>query len=131
MYKYIPITEHPHILTETPKKYIGYWRRTDLHQCFPFCECYKYPIPSPTTQLNQNEICVRSLKILQLHGEVIHYFGWSTCRICHQHNECNEYIITYKDEKYAIPFGYFHYITDHNVKMDDMLVEIVEFYENI
>lgn len=118
------------IVVMSATKYIGYWRRNDLHQCFPFCECYKYPIPvSHDTILDQAEMINKSVQVLDKFATTQGYRGYSPCRLCpNKRNGFAEYSIGYNGVTYIIPMGYFHYLRDHNVKIDDELVEIVEHY---
>lgn len=93
-------------------KYIGYWRREKKWDFFPFSWFYEYPFPySHNKELFQGDIIQRSLHVLE--------------------NEGDEYILPFHGEQYTIPFGYFHYLRDHNVKVDDDLIAIVEYYENL
>jgi hypothetical protein len=108
------------------KKYIGYWRKNFLNI---FDE---YPYPSPNLyKLNQSDIIIKTKNILNKYGTIESYFGHSKCRICNNYNEYSEYSISYNNITYIIPFGYFHYLEMHNVKIDSKLVEIVQYFEGL
>ena len=129
---YQPYIYPPQKVDETPKKYIGYWRRTDEHNCFPFCKCSEYPIPCPHhEQLDQEEIIEKTICMLKNYSiEIESYFGSSPCRLCdNDENGSEEYVILFNGYQYVIPFGYFHYLRDHNVKIDDTLLKIVDHYD--
>ena len=105
---------------------IGYWRETiDTKSQYPF------PMPHMIT-LDQQDISDRTIAVLEKYGKSISCNGYSPCRLCcdHKNNGSSEYTISYKEEKYVIPSGYFHYVNDHNVKIDDRLVDIVHYYTN-
>lgn len=115
------------------RKYIGYWRTFALHECNPSCKCRNYPIPQPhDTILDQADIiCDAHYTLHHYRHKVVHCNGYSQCRICNIQNDDREYEIEYNNTIYVIPFGYFHYLEEHNVKIDDQLVAIVNYYENI
>jgi hypothetical protein len=108
---------------EQPKKYIGYWRK-NFFNIF-----HKLPYPySNIKKLNQNDIIEKIIIMLRKYAIVMTYFGWSPCRKCGIKNGNSEYHINYNKITYVIPFGYFHYLIDHNVKIDNILIEILNYY---
>lgn len=114
-------------INKQPKKYIGYWRRNfyNIFDKFPF------PVPS-IIKLDQSDIISKTKNILLNFGITESYFGYSHCRLCKlDKNEYFEYWINYNNYTYVIPAGYFHYLIEHNVKIDDKLVEIVNYYSTI
>ena len=114
-------------LYNQPKKYIGYWRKNFYNIC------HELPFPYPNLKkLNQIDIINKTISILNKYSIIIRYMGYSSCRICDlQKNDKSEYLISYNKNTYVIPKGYFHYLTEHNVKIDDMLIEIVNHYETL
>jgi hypothetical protein len=46
------------------------------------------------------------------------YKGWSTCRICGEHNGSEEYQFLHRKVQYIIPVGYLHYLKEHQIKID-------------
>lgn len=111
-------------ITTQPKKYIGYWRKS----IFDFTSEYPYPIPNFFTLEDQTELIQKTKNVLQKHSYTESYFGYSNCRLCGLKNGISEYWIDYQDITYIIPIGYFHYLEQHNVKMDDKLIEITNYY---
>jgi len=82
-----------------------------------------------TTPLNQLPMVKMATYILNKHGTVRSYRGCSTCRFCQKDNGSQEYVIHYQGMTYIIPFGYFHYLTEHNIKIDARLVNIVGYFQ--
>ena len=114
-------------LFEQPKKYIGYWRKN----CYNIFDEYPFPIPN-IIKLYQSDIIDKTKNILLNFGFIMSYFGYSYCRLCKlTRNEYFEYWISYNNITYVIPAGYFHYLIEHNVKINDVLVEIVNYYSTI
>lgn len=113
-------------LDEQPQKYIGYWRKN----FFNFFDEYPFPIPN-IKKLNQSDIIAKTMHVLNTFGRTNSYFGYSSCRICKKRNEYSEYSIHFNNSTYVIPSGYFHYLIYHNVKIDDTLVEIVNYYSTV
>ena len=111
---------------EQPKKYIGYWRNNFLN----ILDEHPFPLPN-IYKLDQSNIIIKTKNILNRYGIVNSYFGYSSCRICNNNNGNSEYMISYNNITYIIPFGYFHYLEIHNVKIDDKLVEIINYYSLI
>ena len=85
----------------------------------------------PFKQPQLEEIIIKTKNILNKYGTIESYFGHSKCRICNNYNEYSEYSISYNNITYIIPFGYFHYLEMHNVKIDSKLVEIVQYFEGL
>ena len=109
---------------EQPKQMIGYWR----HHFFQTNEPYPFPIPN-LFSLQQKEIIQQAKDVLNEYGIEEMYKGYSPCRLCSlKNNGYKEWFISYQGITYVIPFGYFHYLIDHNVKINDTLVEIVNYY---
>ena len=95
---------------------------------YHFCDEYPYPFPSLQT-LNQKEIITRCENVLKKYGFYHGYKGYSICRICqYNRNGDSEYLIDYEGTTYVIPIGYFHYLKEHNVKIDSILIKIVNSY---
>lgn len=66
---------------------------------------------------------------MEKYGWEEHYFGHAHCRLCCKIANGNaEYLISYQVITWVIPTGYFHYLETHNVKIDDKLVEITNYY---
>jgi hypothetical protein len=105
--------------------YIGYWRtKRDSLSNFPFPD-------ENSSDVVYDEEYIKTVKdVLDKNSEIIQYRGYSNCRICNKLNGSSEYCINYKNETFCIPQGYFHYLTEHCVKMDDTLMEIIEYYRN-
>jgi hypothetical protein len=115
---------HTLTLHEQPKKYIGYWRKN----WYGIFDEYPFPIPNKT-KLNQSDIIDKTKIILSKYGAITSYFGCSCCRLCKFSKNGNfEYWISYNNITYVIPVGYFHYLIEHNVKINSLLVEIVNYY---
>ena len=60
-------------------------------------------------------------KFLAEHATVVGYRGPSTCRLCGAMNGSTEYRFTHNGKKYCVPFGYIHYLREHNVAIDSRL----------
>jgi hypothetical protein len=115
---------HKLAIYNQPQKYIGYWRSN----MYNICDEFPFPFPS-FMQLEQERIVDKTIQILKKYGVVVSYFGFSQCRLCNlKRNGHSEYFISYKNITYVIPFGYFHYLMEHNVKIDSVLLEIVDYY---
>ena len=112
-------------MNSNEKIYIGYWRKSffDIFSGLPF------PVSS-FMKLEQTDIIDKSIEILYKFGLKHSFFGFSKCRLCNLKNGTSEFLINYNKKTYIIHEGYFHYIKDHNVKIDNKLVEIVNYYSN-
>lgn len=142
-FKYISIPEHKPIhdekaqRLETPSKpnieiidnskitYIGYFYENNnefyKHPILPLRKCVRSPIQN----VNSKEL-IEKLKLIQKKYAKIKYkIGFSTCRICHDNNKCNEYYIDY----FVWPAGYLHYLEDHNVEMDEKMKKFIESFD--
>lgn len=109
-----------------PKIYIGYWRDNFIS----FTDNRPYPISNFIT-LNQTNIIIESKRILNKYGFLDIYFSYSKCKLCNYKEGFIEYKIIYDDITYVIPNEYFHYLENHNIKIDKKLVEIVNFYSTL
>ena len=118
------------LLTETyeqPKIYIGQWRKCMLS----LFDELPYPIPN-IIKLNQTDIIQRAKQVLTEFGYTQTYFGHCSCKLCYFSDiHFSEFWISYNNATYIIPYIYFHYLEEHNIKIDDQLVEIVNYYANI
>jgi hypothetical protein len=52
---------------------------------------------------------------------VVHYMGYSNCRICGELNGTKEF--TYGG--FTFPSGIFHYVTEHNIEIDEEFVQMI------
>ena len=110
-----------------PKIPIGYWRtiRFDVFNKLPWPQIAK-------KTLSQTKTIEQAKLVLEKYGWKEHYFGQSHCRLCNKvANGNGEYLISYQGTTWVIPTGYFHYLETHNVKIDDMLVEITNYYMSL
>ncbi len=114
--------------------YIGFWK------CFGSEDDREnLPIPIKNTNiLNKEETqdFIHKLEIIEEKTFKIFYLGHSQCRICLQENgsftHYYKYHETYtKTQKlFIFPQGYKHYITEHNIRIDDEMYKMVmEKYE--
>lgn len=109
-----------------PKIPIGYWRSNPLN-VFD-----KLPWPTISWKtLFQAKVIEQAKLVLEKYGWKEHYFGQAHCRLCWKLNGNAEYLINYQGITWVIPTGYFHYLETHNVKIDEKLVEITDYYMNL
>jgi hypothetical protein len=112
---------------EQPKVHIGQWRKNP----FSLFDTLPFPIPN-IVKIEQTEIVTRAKQILAEFGYTQTYFGFCSCKLCNfSEIHCSEFWISYNKTTYIIPYSYFHYLEEHNIRIDDRLVEIVEHYSNI
>lgn len=110
---------------------IGYWREKDITEEMKqaneqFQLISETPnsilkVPIENTATDDHAILIEKLQQLlntnKAKNGKVDYFGFSTCRICEDPNGCSEY----KFDNLIIPSGYLHYLTHHNVGMDERL----------
>lgn len=115
--------------------YVGYWNSVPMesHRRFA-CETNSrerpdLPFPVPNTlglpENQKNQLIERFEKLLSK-SEIEYYEGQSKCRICGCQNGSAEYVYNPRCSTgtiYHIPSGYLHYIKDHNVAFDPVLLE--------
>lgn len=84
----------------------GYWRESKD-------EISDYPWPKEREPWKGQERFLENLEIVEEDTIEKHYKGWSTCRICKKKNGSTEFTVKSIG---TWPFGYKHYIKDHNIK---------------
>lgn len=117
--------------------YIGYWKSTrdyenNIPEYYGFNEDgspsnkeLPYPVENSATE---DQIKIINLLRQQLEtGYLTSYREWSSCRLCGKHNGSKELEVIIGGTKYSIPIGYIHYLEDHNVAVDPMLITVLEF----
>lgn len=104
-----------------PKYYIGYWSQ---HWLYIFSE---HPYPRARMCGKNDNETIQNFKIfLNKNAITTPFMGYSHCRICSKQNGACEYSFHFKGVNYYVPYGYFHYLENHNVKLDDKVLKIIE-----
>lgn len=96
---------------------IGYWRHQDDKEG---------AWPEANTERPDQDAVIDRLKEAVRKGFVIGYRGWSNCRLCGKINGSRELEIIRGDTKWVIPEGYVHYLEEHRVGYDPVLLEALE-----
>jgi hypothetical protein len=99
--------------------YEGYFYSKHMHTC-----TYKYPVPLPMDKKVDEELIEKIYNFLD-DKKGTHYLGFSCCRICGKTNGDFEYHITKNGEKWTIPEGYMHYVTEHNVMPSNEFIKMI------
>lgn len=101
-------------VTRNGRVLIGYWFK------------YKMPVEDSNdlTEKQMEAFWPKYFRALE-HGRTINYKGSSHCRLCGQSNGSTEVELSLKGIKLAIPHGYTHYIKEHDVKPDSLLLELL------
>lgn len=60
-----------------------------------------------------------------LKGIIVHYRGWSTCRLCGEKNGSSEYRCISMESTWEWPSGYAHYVAAHNVRPSQAFQEFI------
>lgn len=98
-----------------------------------------YPFPLET-DIPNSSIFIKKLKLLMNNKDsektrtigdfevsVIHYRGFSPCRLCNlQTNGSREYTFIKNKTKFVVPEGYLHYLITHNVHPSEEFVKFIE-----
>lgn len=94
-------------------KKIGYWKQF---------ENSNEPLPWPQEGRLSQETKERVARYLE-EGRITTYWkGWSTCRLCGNHNGS----VCMTDGEFEYPEGYAHYILAHNVQPDlELLAKVL------
>ena len=92
---------------------IGYWASKPGEGHWPV---------SNTPRPDQLEI-VEKLKAAMMTGSWVSYRGWSNCRLCGKMNGSKELEIMSDGTRYRIPQGYLHYLEDHQVGYEPILLD--------
>ncbi len=101
---------------------IGYWRYTKNKDNAD--DPLPWPIENSIDDINEQvRIILKLQRAFALDKSVVHYRGWSNCRLCGIHNGTTELQIVKDDMMYRIPQGYLHYLIVHNVKADPKVLE--------
>ena len=97
---------------------IGYWGHKDGGD--------NLPRPMANTARPDQAKIIAKLKVAMDSGYLNYYRGASECRLCGQQNGYKELEIIRGRTKYRIPDGYLHYLEDHQVGYDPMLLEALD-----
>lgn len=94
--------------------FVGFWKDLEDPSMDIFSKIKLKDIPEKNLDKNHNKNIVEKIYKLQKIANVEEYFGCSYCRICNKSNGGKEYSY----DKYVWPEGYIHYLSDHNIKID-------------
>lgn len=89
-------------------KFEGYWYSISAPE-----------YPMPVSQINPiSDAVLSKFDMVCAQARVKKYKGHSPCRLCDKEkNGCSEYRITIGDTEWAVPYGFRHYLVEHNVHL--------------
>lgn len=73
------------------------------------------PIPNEKPWRGKS-LFLKALEAAESESSELAYRGWSTCRLCGEHNGSKEHTLTRSGRDWIWPSGYYHYIKVHNVR---------------
>jgi hypothetical protein len=118
---------------------IGFWRYIWNDTDFGMTENHLWteiPIENSVTDKEKQAKYIAQLIELEKSDKVFSdtYLGKHRCRICNDYIGCEEYTfrcdkLKHFPKKYVWPESYVHYLKDHNVKIDNRMVKILDSIE--
>lgn len=97
-------------------KYEGFWKGRYNDHDKPMPVAHSEPFPEQAKFLDD------LARVEHGSARMVHYRGWSTCRICHKPNGSGEYT----SKGWTWPEGFRHYVEAHNVIPTPEFAEFIE-----
>lgn len=101
---------------------IGFWPdKNDKHEIQKIISALTDMSWKHQKQIEYNNV----VKFFSGYDDKLSYKGDSYCRVCGQSNGSDEYTRTVRKIVFVYPSGFVHYIVQHGIKPDQLLIDFI------